>query len=152
VIILKLDFEKVFDRIEHKTIMDILQHKVFGAKWQLWMKMIMGSGTSSILLNGVPRKVFHCKRGVRQGDPLSPLLFVLAANLLQSILNSTLHQGVLSLPLPPRCGTDFLLVQYADDTLLFLEACPRQLLALKAILNTFATSTGLRVKIQHLPC
>jgi hypothetical protein len=112
-IILKLIFEKAFDRIEHKAVMDILHHKGFNSKWQLWMKMIMDSGTSSILLNGVPGKVFHCKRGVRQGDPLSPLLFVLA-----------------------------------DDTLLFLEACPRQLLALKAMLNTFAASIGLRVNFQ----
>jgi hypothetical protein len=112
------------------------------------MKMIIDSGTSSILLNGVIGKVFHCERGVRQGDPLSPLLFVLAADLLQSIVNSALHQGVLSLPLPPWCGTDFPIVQYAYDTLLFLEACPRHLLALKAILNAFATSTCLRVNYQ----
>jgi retron-type reverse transcriptase len=147
-IILKLIFEKAFDRIEHKAIMNILHHKGFNSKWQLWMKMIMDSGTSSILLNGVPGKVFHCKRGVRQGDPLSPLLFVLAVDLLQSVVNSALNEGVLTLPLPLRCGTAFPIVQYADDTLLFLEACPMQLLALKAMLNTFAASIGLRVNFQ----
>jgi hypothetical protein len=125
VIILKLDFEKDFDRIEHKAIMDILHHKGFSSKWQLWMKMIMDFGTSSILLNGVPGKVFHCRRRVRLGDPLSPLLFVLAADLLQSVVNSALNEGVLSLPPPLRCGSEFPIVQYADDTLLFLEACPR---------------------------
>jgi hypothetical protein len=81
--------------------------------------MIIDSGSSSILLNRVSGKVFHYKRGVRQGDPFPPLLFVLAADLLQSIINSALHQGVLSLPLPLRCGIDFSIVQYADDTLLF---------------------------------
>ena len=62
------------------------------------MKMIFGSDTSDVLLNGVPRKVFHCKRGVRQGDPLPPLLFALAADFLQSILNAAKHQGLLTLP------------------------------------------------------
>jgi hypothetical protein len=77
--------------------------------------MIMSSRTFSILFNGVPVKVFHCKRVVRQGDPLSPLLFVLAKDLLQSIVNSTLQTGILTLPLSKRCGTDFSIVQYADD-------------------------------------
>jgi hypothetical protein len=77
-----------------------------------------------------------------------PLLFVLAIDLLQSIVNSAMHNGVLSLPLPERCGPDFPIVQYADDTLLIMEAYPRQFLALKALLNTFAEPTGLRVNYQ----
>jgi retron-type reverse transcriptase len=147
-IILKLDFEKSFDKIEHEVIMQIMQHKGFGSKWLMWMKMIMDSGTSSILLNGTPGKVFHCRRGVRQGDPLSPLLFILAADLLQSIVNSAMHGGILSMPLSEKCGNDFPIVQYADDTLLIMEGCPRQLLAMKALLNTFAESTGLMVNYQ----
>jgi hypothetical protein len=112
--------------------------------------MIMSSRTSSILLNRVTGKVFHYKRerGVRHGDPLSPLPFVLAADLLQSIVNSALSRGFFRLPLVRGGGTDFLIIQYVDDTLLVMEACPRQLLALKSILNTFAASTGLRVNFQ----
>jgi hypothetical protein len=68
------------------------------------MKMIMGSGTSVILLNGILDKVFHCRRGVRQGDPLSPLLFVLVADPLQRIVNYALQSGILSLPIPDRSG------------------------------------------------
>jgi hypothetical protein len=83
---------------------------------------------------------------VKFGDPpLSPLLFVLTADLLQSIINKVRHLNLLQLPLTARCGHDFPIVQYADDTLLIMEACPKQLFFLKAILNSFATSTGLRV-------
>lgn len=88
IVILKLDFEKAFDKVEHELMIQNMQAKGFPERWIMWMKMIFNSGTSAALLNGIPRKVFQCRRGVRKGDPLSPLLFVLAADFLQTILNT----------------------------------------------------------------
>jgi hypothetical protein len=144
-VILKLDFEKAFDKLEHAAVTDILRHKGFGDKWIHWISMILGYGTSQVLLNGVPGRRFHCRRGVRQGDPLSPLLFVLAADLLQSIINKAKDCGILNLPILHSCGADFPIIQYANDTILILEACLRQLFFLKAMLNSFAESIGLHV-------
>jgi hypothetical protein len=86
-VILKLDLEKAFDTIEHSTILAMLHELGFSTKWINWTKLILELASSSILLNGVPGKIFQSKRGVRQGDPLSPLLFVLVVELLQYIIN-----------------------------------------------------------------
>jgi hypothetical protein len=115
-IILKLDFKKAFGKVEHEFILQVMRHKGFSNKWTNWIKSILSSGTSSVLLNGTPRKVFHCKRGVRQGDPLSPLLFVLATDLLTSIINKAKHFGILNLPINVGCTTDFPIIYYAYDT------------------------------------
>lgn len=71
------------------------------------MNLIFSLGTSSVLLNGVLGKVFHCRRGVRQGDLLSRLLFVLAVHFLQSLLNSAKLQELLSLPINMSHNQDF---------------------------------------------
>lgn len=119
--ILKLDFEKAFSRIEHKKMIEIMRKKGLGNRWITWMELVFTTGTSSVLLNGTSGKVFHCRRGVRQGDPLSPLLFVLAADLLQSIINRARVQGPLNLPIPLQYSTDFPILQYADDTIIIME-------------------------------
>lgn len=124
VIILKLDFEKAFDTVEHSAILSILDHMGFPHTWVEWVNNILSTGASSVLLNGVLGRKFKCRRGVRQGDPLSPLIFVLAAELLQILMNRAMGQGLLNPPLP-QPGVDFSIVQYADDTLLFMEADAR---------------------------
>jgi hypothetical protein len=70
-IIVKLDIEKAFDKIEHEVILQVLRHKGFPMRWINWIQGILTTSTSSILLNG------------------TPLLFVLALDLLQSIINKS---------------------------------------------------------------
>jgi hypothetical protein len=80
--------------------------------------------------------------------PLSPLLFVLGADFLQTIINDAMNNGFLQLPIPLPGMTDFPILQYADDTLIFMQADVVQLAHLQSLLQSFADSSGLKVNFD----
>jgi hypothetical protein len=130
--------------MEHEDLLQIMKHKGFGKPWLDWIKYFLSFGVSFVLLNGVPGNKFSCKRGVRQGDPLSPLLYVLGGDLLQSAVNDFLASGQIQLPIPTN-DSDFPIIQYADDTLLILPADLDQVIYLKELLKVYSQSTGLHI-------
>lgn len=93
----------------------------------------------------MPGKLFNCSRGVRQGDPPFPVLFVLAADMLQSIINEAARRQLLRDPISDDFPRDFPIVKYADDTLIILPGEAKQLVVLKSLLRSFADSTELHV-------
>jgi hypothetical protein len=101
-----------------------------------------------VLLNGIPGKKIICRRGVRQGDPLSPLLFVIISELLQAVINDAWGKGHINLPTGVDYGQQFPIIQYADDTLMIMQADVNQLSHLKGLLEQFSTSTGLKVNFH----
>jgi hypothetical protein len=97
-------------------------------------------------MNGrLGRKIVH-KRGLRQGDPLSPMLFILAIDPLQRIIERAIHSSVLSHVLPKPATLHCSL--YADDAGLFAKPSATDLYALRRILQTFSDCSGLKFNMS----
>ncbi|GKA24065.1 kinase-like domain, beta-lactamase/transpeptidase-like protein [Tanacetum coccineum] len=77
-----------------RFLIDIMKRMGFGDKWCKWVDSCLRSSTMSILVNGSPTEEFCLEKGVRQGDPLSPFLFILEAEYLNAIVNEAVRKGV----------------------------------------------------------
>ena len=91
-ILYKLDFEKVFDNVTWSFLLDLLKARGLGNKWYKWTVDIISTAKSSIMVNRTLGKPFKHNRGLHQGDPLSPQLFILMVDSPDQILKSTAMQ------------------------------------------------------------
>jgi len=96
-LLFKVDFVKAYDSVDWGYL-DVVMHKMaFPVLWRKWMKECITTAAASVLVNGSPTCEFPLKRGLRQGDPLSPFLFLLAAEglnvLMKSVVDNNLYTG-----------------------------------------------------------
>ena len=101
-VVIKVDFEKAYDKIHWGYLLDVLHSRGFSAKWTAWISQWLFSSHSCININGTLTSYFPCKRGVRQGDPFSPYLFNLAADTLSKLFQKGRDNNVLE-GLGPPC-------------------------------------------------
>jgi hypothetical protein len=142
-LVLKLDFRKAFDTVSWDFLFKILRIRRFDQKWIDYIQSLTKMAKTAILLNGTPSPWINIKRGLRQGDPLSPLLFLLVVDVLQQIIKCFSIEGHLLHPIAPSSPCP--VIQYADDTLIIIQGFPDQARLLKEILEVFSTSTGLAI-------
>ena len=129
-------------------MLEVLERLGFGQRWHDIISLIWSTTSSCILLNGELGQPIKHRRGLRQCDPLSPMLFILAMDPLQRVLDIAMAQGLLQL-----IGTDPIKLRtslYEDDAALFLRPSKQDMTNLQQILQCFGEATGLFTNMQKL--
>lgn len=147
-LMLKVDFEKAFDCISWNFLDCVLEQMNFGLTWRSWIRGCLSSATVSVLLNGSPTKQFRVERGVRQGDPLAPFLFIIASEGLHCALESAIEKNIFAGLRLPSGGPTVSHLQYADDALFFGEWSIPNARNLIRILRCFELASGLKVNLN----
>jgi hypothetical protein len=148
-VLCKLDITKAFDHVNWKFLLYMLKRCSFGDKWVSWISHCISSARHSVLVNGSLPGFFNSSRGLKQGDPLSPLLFIVVMEALSKILSGAVDCGRLSGfsvgSRPTVINISHLL--FADDILVFCEANPDYLRYMHVLLVCFETVSGLKVNL-----
>jgi hypothetical protein len=142
-IALKLDFAKAFDSVHWDALRCVLRARGFSVRWQNWIDNLLNTSLSAVLMNGCPGPWWSYSRGLHQGDPLSPYLFLLVADVLQTLIK---RDGRVKHPLAPT--ESCVVLQYADDTMIVMEGNPAHVCVLKQLLDSFSKATGLCINFQ----
>lgn len=144
-VLLKLDISKAFDSVSWAFLLELLQHLGFGRKWCNLISLLLSTSSTRILINGEPGDCISHRRGLRQGDPLSPMLFILVMEVLNSIVHFATQEHLLQ-PIAYPQAIHRISV-YADDVVLFLWPLRSDLSLVTCLLDIFGQSTGLRTNI-----
>ncbi|RVW45556.1 Transposon TX1 uncharacterized 149 kDa protein [Vitis vinifera] len=94
-VLCKLDIEKAYDRVSWSFLLVVLKEMGFGERWIKWIDWCISTVKFSVLVNGSPSGFFQSTRGLRQGDPLSPYLFVIAMEVFSSMMRRAISGGLL---------------------------------------------------------
>jgi hypothetical protein len=95
-VLCKLDMEKAYDHVNWNFLLYLLRRCGFGERWCMWIKQCILTARFSVLINGSPVVYFGSSRGVRQGDPLSPFLFVLVMEAFSRMIGAITSRGLIS--------------------------------------------------------
>ena len=139
---LKLDMNKAYDRVEWKFLERAMLHLGFFGRFVATIMSCVKSISYSVLLNGVPGSTIKPSRGLRQGDPLSPYLFLVCAMGLQGLLHKAESEGLIRRVSICRNGPRVSHLFFADDSVLFCRAKELECQVILDILSIYEKGSG----------
>jgi hypothetical protein len=116
-VILKIDFEKTYDKVKWSFLQQTLRMKGFSEEWRALIQSFVSGGRVAINVNDEVGKYFQTKKGLRQGDPLSPILFNIVAGILAVMIEHAKYDGQIEGVIPHLVDGGLSILHYADDTI-----------------------------------
>ena len=141
-VLMLIDFEKAFNTVNHNFMISVLQKFNFGLSFINWVRTFYNGISSCVMNNQITSKYFEVKRSVRQGDPLSPYLFILVVEILAiNIRESKQIKGI------KISNREIKLTQYGDDTTAIMKDQNSAELFLE-LTKQFSKCSGLKINFD----
>ncbi|GJR49569.1 RNA-directed DNA polymerase, eukaryota [Tanacetum coccineum] len=145
--LLKIDFEKAYDSVRWDYLDDALKKFGFGEKWCGWIQECLRSSWGSVLVNGSPTEEFRFFKGLKQGDPLSPFIFILVMESLDIAFSRVVDAGMYKgIGLTPSFNLSHMF--YADDAVFMGQWSEKNINTIIYVLKCFQQASGLHINLS----
>ncbi|KAM1778364.1 hypothetical protein ACFX12_039868 [Malus domestica] len=145
---IKLDMHKAYDRVEWDFLEAVMERMGFCSQWRSLVMGCVKTVDFAVILNGQPGRKFTPSRGIRQGDPLSPYLFILVSDVFSILLQMAVdRRQLIGISLHAGCPVISHMF-FTDDTLLFLKADKQNCCTLNRLIDSYCLASGQQVNVM----
>ena len=143
-----MDFEKAYDKVKWPFLQQALRMKGFDEAWRKQVESFVQGGSVGIKVNDDIGQYFQTLKGLRQGDPMSPILFNVVVDMLAVLVNRAKQDGQVGGLIPHLVEGGVSILQYADDTIIFMEHDLVKARNMKLLLCLFEQLSGLKINFN----
>jgi hypothetical protein len=147
-VVLKLDFEMAYDKVHWSFLIRCFKERGFNEIWCSWISQILYNGIAAVKLNETVGPYFQSHKGVRQGDPLSPILFNMVAHCLTRMVMKAQQSALVTRLIPHLIDSGIAILQYADDTVMCLQDDIGKARNVKLLLYIYEQLSGLKINFD----